>query len=247
MLKIIILGAIQGLTEFFPVSSSGHLVIAQHYLGMTEDVVLLTALLHIGTILALLTFFSKDVWAAIKTPKTLWYTAVVTAVTSVIGLCFRKNFETLFNSARLVAVFIVINGLILSLTRFFKKGKRSPGLADSALMGVAQGLAITPGISRSGFTITTLLARGVEKEQAFRFSFIVSIPAIIGAFLLEAKDVDLSIHLSPLAITAGLAASYIFGLAALSCLSKIIKADKLHWFGYYCLSLGVVLLSILKT
>lgn len=245
MLKIIILGAIQGLTEFFPVSSSGHLVIAQHFLGIKEDAVFLITLLHIGTIMALLTFFSKDIWKALKTPEALWRIAIVTAVTGSMGLIFRKNFESLFDSTMLVAVFIIINGLILSLTRFFKKGIRPPGLIDSAIMGVAQGFAITPGISRSGLTITTLLARGIEREQAFQFSFIASIPAIIGAFLIEAKNIDSSVSLNPVVVSAGLATSYLVGMASLLGLKKVIRSGKLHWFGYYCLLLGFIILTTL--
>ncbi len=245
-LKIIILGALQGLTEFFPVSSSGHLVIAQHVLNITQDVVFLDLFLHIGTVLALLTFFRKDILLALKNPKMLWYIAIVTIITGAIGIIFKKSLESLFNSAHDTAIQLLINGVILLAIPFFKDRNREPKAADSVVMGIAQGISIIPGISRSGLTISSLLALGVKKDEAFRFSFIASIPAIIGAFLFEAKDVALTSSYSPIALSAGLAASFIFGMFALFGLGKLIHNKKFHLFGYYCIILAVILLFFFK-
>jgi len=244
--KIIILGALQGLTEFFPVSSSGHLVIAQHFLNITKDAVFLDVFLHIGTVLALLTFFRKDILLALKNPKMIGYIAIVTLVTGVIGITFKKTFESLFNSAHDTAIQFLINGAILLLVPLFKERQKHPGMAESVVMGVAQGTAIIPAISRSGLTITSLLAMGVNKEEAFRFSFIASIPAIIGAFLLEAKDIAFTSSYSPILLSTGLAASYLFGMLALFGLNKIIHNNKFHLFGYYCVFLAIILLFFLK-
>lgn len=246
MHKIIILGALQGLTEFFPVSSSGHLVIAQHFLDITKDVVFLDTFLHIGTVLALLTFFRKDILLALKNPKMLWYIAIVTLITGLIGITFKKNLESLFNSAHYTAIQLLINGVILLAVPFFKERHRYPGAADSVVMGIAQGVSIIPGISRSGLTISSLLAMGIKKEEAFRFSFIASIPAIIGAFLLETKDIAFSNSYNPVTLSAGLAASYLFGMLALFSLDKIIHNKKFHLFGYYCVLLAIILLFFFK-
>jgi len=246
MLKIIILGAIQGLTEFFPVSSSGHLVIFQHFFNITKDVVFLDTFLHVGTILALLTFFRKDILLALKNPKMLRNIAIVTLITGIIGITFKKTFESLFNSAHYTAIQLLINGAILLAVPLFKDRGRDPKTSDSVVMGIAQGAAIIPGISRSGLTISSLLAMGVKKEEAFRFSFIASIPAIIGAFLLEAKDTMSSNSYAPIALFVGLTASYLFGMLALFGLNKIIHNNKFHLFGYYCILLAIILLFFFK-
>ncbi|MBI5873640.1 MAG: undecaprenyl-diphosphate phosphatase [Candidatus Omnitrophica bacterium] len=246
MLKIIFLGALQGLTEFFPVSSSGHLVIAQHFLNIDKDILFLDTFLHIGTILALLTFFLKDIIRAFKSLRTLKCIAVATFATAIIAIVFKKTLESLFASAHYTAIQFMINGVILLLVPFLKKGDRKPGIADSAVMGIAQGVAIIPAISRSGLTIVSLLARGVKKEEAFSFSFIASIPAITGAFLMEAKDIHFSSSYNPRDLTVGLIASYALGILSLFALGKIIKNQKLHLFGYYCILLGMGLLFIFK-
>lgn len=246
MIKIILLGAIQGLTEFFPVSSSGHLVIAQHYLGITGNLVFLDVLLHIGTILALFVFFFKDILRALKSPKTIGLIAIVTLITGVIGIAFKKTLESLFNSTHATALQVLINGMILLTIPFFKERQRQPGLMDSAVMGVAQGVAIIPGISRSGLTITSLLAIGIKREEAFRFSFIASIPAIIGAFLLEAKDADLAASFPTAALLAGIATAFAFGMLALCGLKKLIDSKKFYLFGYYCICFGIVFLIFLR-
>lgn len=242
MFKLIFLGALQGLTEFFPVSSSGHLVIAQNFLGIDKNIIFLDTFLHMGTLFALVTFFFNDIRASFKNPKTTGFIALVTIMTGIIGLTFKKIFESFFVSTHWVAIFLLINGIILIATRFLKERERKVNAVDSIIMGVAQGLAITPGISRSGLTITALLGRGVQKDEAFRFSFIASIPAMIGAFFLEAGKIDRATTFNPLSLTAGLAASYLFGIMALLALRRIIRNNKLHGFGIYCLFYGALLL-----
>ena len=242
MLKFIVLGAIQGLTEFLPVSSSGHLVIAQHFLGQVKNVIFLDVLLHIGTVLALLTFFFKDIISALKNFKMIGYIAVVTLITGIIGITFKKIFESFFHSVLYVAVFLIFNGFILILTRFFRDGQREPNIIDSTIMGAAQGLAIAPGISRSGMTIAVLLSRGIKKEEAVRFSFMASIPAIIGAFFMELKDMPSFSVFNPKELILSMGTSYLFGLVALLLLMKTVKMKKFYLFGYYCFILGISLL-----
>jgi undecaprenyl-diphosphatase len=247
IIKIAILGAIQGLTEFFPVSSSGHLVIAQHFLSIKENVVFLDIFLHTGTILALLTFFFKDILKVFKDPKMLGYIATVTIITGVIGITFKRTFESMFLSTHDTAIQLLINAVILLSVPFLKEKNKNIKLPDCIIMGIAQAVSIIPGISRSGATIVSLLARGINREEAFRFSFLASIPAITGAFLVEAKDVNFKNMAFDLReLSAGFITSYLFGILALVILNKIIKKQKLHYFGYYCLLLGTALLYFIK-
>jgi undecaprenyl-diphosphatase len=244
MLKLILLGAIQGMTEFLPVSSSGHLVIIQRLLGLHQNLVFLDISLHIGTLLALVTFFFKDILAACKDAKLILRILIATVVTGIIGLVFKKVFESFFTSPALVSVLLIVNGLLILATGFIKKGGRLPNYADSALMGISQGIAITPGISRSGATICTLLARKVDPREAFRFSFLASIPAILGALLLETKDTDWTkiteYHL--LDIATGVATAYTFGILAMFLLKKSLLSGRFHAFGYYCVLAGTTFL-----
>ncbi|MDD5573851.1 MAG: undecaprenyl-diphosphate phosphatase [Candidatus Omnitrophica bacterium] len=240
MFKIIILGAIQGLTEFLPVSSSGHLVVVQRLLGLKDQLVFLDISLHIGTLLSLATFFYKDIAAACRDKKMILLILIVTIVTGAIGLTFKTLFESFFELPRLVSIILVLNGAVILLTQFIKKGGRLPGYADSALMGLSQGLAIAPGISRSGATISTLLLRHIDPQDAFRFSFLASIPAILGAFILEAKDIlgTKAVSYQPPELVAGIVASYAFGLLALIILKKSLLRGYFHLFGYYCILAG---------
>ena len=188
MLKFIALGILQGFTEFLPVSSSGHLVMAEHFLKINSGTVFLAVVLHLGTLLALTVYFFREIAKALRNLRTIALIAVVTIITGVFGLAFKKIFESFFDNPRTVAFFLIVNGFILLSTKFFKEKTREPGLFDAAVMGLAQSFAIAPGLSRSGLTITSLLARGIQKEKAFKFSFIASIPAIVLAFLLEFKE-----------------------------------------------------------
>lgn len=245
MLKFIILGAIQGITEFLPVSSSGHLTIAQYFLGLNKDLIFLDTILHLGTILALFTFFARDIIAAFKNPKTILNIAIVTIFTGAIGLTFKHTFESFFSSVRFVSAFLIVNGLILILTKYIKDQSKNIRTRNAVIMGIAQGLAITPGISRSGSTIAALLFCGIKREEAFRFSFLASIPAIIGAFIFEAKDMNpfQAFPLSHLAI--GILTAYLTGVGALIALSKMIRNNKFYLFGPYCILLGTGLLIFL--
>lgn len=248
MLRLVLLGAIQGLTEFLPVSSSGHLVIAQRLLGLRENLVFLDVSLHIGTTIALATFFHKDILAACKDAKMILRILIVTVITAAIGLAFKKVFESFFDTPAVVSALLILNGFCILATRFIKKGDRLPGYADSALMGLSQGIAITPGISRSGATICVLLSRKIEPGQAFRFSFLASIPAILAAFALETKDADWTkiTEYRPMEMTAGIVTAYVCGILALFILKKFLLRGRFHVFGYYCVMAGTIFLLFLR-
>lgn len=273
MLKYIFLGLVQGATEFFPVSSSGHLVIFQHLLGINENVVFLDVLLHLGSLCSLIVFFSNDifilftnfltamieiifhkrffsVWRYDDKFKLCIYIILTTLITGSIALMGKEFFERQFESINTVIFGLFITGVILFLTKNFNFGQRRLRhilLKDSIVLGFFQSLAIIPGISRSGISISTLLFRNVDKESAFKLSFLMSIPIILAAFILKFKEVQVIERNIPLAnLISGFLAAFISGLAALHILSLILKKQNFYKFSYYCffLSLVVLLLKI---
>jgi len=247
MLKYIILGIIQGITEFFPVSSSGHLVIAQKFLGVTEQAVVVSVVLHLGTSLALVIFFFKDILNLLRNIRLLSYIIIVTLVTGVIGVSGKGFFERLFNSPRLVAVALIVTGIILILTKKFMKTKRSAlNIKDALTLGITQGFAIIPGISRSGITISTLLFRGIDRETSFRFSFLASIPAVFGAAILEAKDISLACNMDAGNLIIGFIFSLLTGILSLRILKIILGKAKLYYFGYYCIIIAIITLVFIR-
>ncbi|MGE5280354.1 MAG: undecaprenyl-diphosphate phosphatase [Deltaproteobacteria bacterium] len=240
----ILLGGLQGLTEFLPVSSSAHLALAQRLLGLDDDVVARTVLFHAGTLLSCVTFFFRDIIAALRTRRLLGYIVAATCITSALGLLLRKLLDPLFASPLWIGLFLLINGALLLTTRRTARQDRPIGLKDSCLMGLAQAIAVLPGISRSGITITTLLLRGCDREEAFRFSFIASLPVVAAAFALEGltDDVFGRVLREPAAY-AGIITAYLAGLGALYALRGLLVTRRFHLFGFYCLLLGA--LSIL--
>ncbi|MDD5565814.1 MAG: undecaprenyl-diphosphate phosphatase [Candidatus Omnitrophica bacterium] len=247
LLQYIVLGIVQGVTEFLPVSSSAHLVILQKLFRM-EDIALANAVvLHLGTIAALCVFFSKDILQALRNRQTVLLILIVTAVTGIIGVAGRHQFEALFTSPRLAALALIVTGAILILSKYVSGGTRpSLRIKDALILGFTQGCAIIPGISRSGITISTLLFRKINREVSFKFSFIASIPAILGAAALEAKEVQGAIQGAMVYHTAGFVFSFLSGLVALRFLKKSITTSKFHLFGYYCFVVAIVTLLYLR-
>lgn len=246
MLKYIILGIIQGLTEFLPVSSSGHLVIMQKLFGITEQAVVVSVVLHLGTSLALVIYFFKDILNLSRNIKLLSYIIVVTLVTGIIGISGKDFFEGLFSAPRLVAIALIFTGIILILTKKIMQAKRSAlNIKDALILGLTQGFAIIPGISRSGITISTLLFRGLDREMSFRFSFLAAIPAIFGAAILEAKNINLACNNCGNLII-GFIFSLLTGILSLKILKIVLGKAKLHYFGYYCIIIAVITLLFIK-
>lgn len=247
MLKYIILGIIQGITEFFPVSSSGHLVIMQKLLSINTEKLALSIVLHLGTSVALIIFFLKDILNLLRNIRLLSLVVMVTVITGIIGISGRDFFAALFSSPRIVALALIVTGIILILTKKFMGAKRNIlGLKDALILGVTQGIAIVPGISRSGITISTLLFRGIDRETAFGFSFLASIPAVLGAALLEAKDIGFVCKVNPMNLFVGFIFSLLTGLVALRVLKLVLGKAKLYYFGYYCISVAVIILLFIK-
>lgn len=265
----IFLGIIQGLTEFLPISSSAHLVIFQELFGIKEAEILFDVTLHLGTLLAVFIFFRSDLKEMIietreflsdyyhkkepfssikKKPHALLTAWVIigTLPTIFIGLVFKVPMEELFGNPHQVGWMLLVTGLILAITRILRPGytkRNSVGLFSAIAVGITQGVAITPGVSRSGSTIVCGMLCGMERELAGRFSFLLSIPAIIGAMVLQLASHDLgSIDFFPMVL--GFFSAAIIGFFALKVLMKIIKKGNLAWFAPYCWALGLAVIML---
>ncbi|UCG12324.1 MAG: undecaprenyl-diphosphate phosphatase [Deltaproteobacteria bacterium] len=261
------LGILQGLTEFLPVSSSGHLVLAQQLFGLKEPQLFFDVAVHVGTLLAVLLTFRADLLdmlrdcfkfllstrlrpSRIRTSEVSDSVRMVSMIvvgslpTAVIGLLLRSVAESLFASIAVVGLSLWATGIVLFLSRWSRQGRDDLGtssLAHAFLIGLAQGAAITPGLSRSGITITAGLLLGLSPELSFRFSFLLSIPAILGALALEVYHVGGQYpewHL----VAAGFFSALLVGWAALWLLRALVGKGKLFYFAPYCLLVGTIAL-----
>jgi len=244
----IILGLIQGLTEWLPVSSSGHLVIYQQLFN-TGTPVVVDVMLHVATLLVILLVFWKDIIEMLAAVVTLDFRSkygklailiVIGSIpTAIIGLVFHDVFIGLYSNLTYVGIALMINGTILFSTKFFK-GNGKIRVLDSMIIGIAQGIAIIPGISRSGITISTGLFRGVDRKAAAAFSFLLAVPAIAGAAILESRN--LTADIDYLALGSAMIVAVIIGYLSLRLVLKIVLRKKLHYFSYYCWIVGAIIL-----
>ncbi|NLD06383.1 MAG: undecaprenyl-diphosphate phosphatase [Synergistaceae bacterium] len=253
---IVLLGFIQGFTEFLPVSSSGHLALAKIFLGINMPPLSYDLVLHVATMTATVIFFFNDIinlfseWVlGIFSKKDRgspgWYVGWAvffgTMVTGAIGLLIKDFAEGAMMNSLMVGFGLLFTGTLLILSRFFRKGLGKVSPFDGVLVGIAQGIAVMPGISRSGMTMIAGTAVGISREEAFRFSFLLSIPAIMGAALLQTREVGgfgLFLSSLPQGWLLGAAAAFVSGLASLFVLRKLVIASKWWLFGIYCFALG---------
>lgn len=265
-----LLGVIQGLTEFLPVSSSGHLVLFQNLFGLREPEIFFDVSIHVGTLIAICVFFFKDLreiaatlfsvstwsvsegglWESLcekREMRLLGLIFVGTMPTVLLGLLVRPVVEEVFSSVQIVGVMLFITGLLLWLTRRLKREGRDVSqftIWDALCIGTIQGVAILPGISRSGATIAVGLFRGLDRETAARYSFLLSIPAILGAMTLELGGAMATEFPPVRAVLLGTFTAAVVGYAALKVLINIVKKGDLHVFAPYCWLLGVVIVII---
>jgi len=247
------LGVLQGLTEFLPVSSSGHLVLFQQFLEIGDDHVLFDLVLHLGTLLPVLWFYRADIGRLLLDPFTgdgplasrhgvrTWALLVTASLpTAAIGLVFEDTFEALFSRPAALTVTFAVTGALLFLSgRLERESKQALSFPIAFVLGIAQGLAITPGISRSGSTIATGLLLGLEREEAARFSFLMSVPAILGATLLRLGDAaEATLH--PPQLLVGFLASMVTGYLALVLLVKLVRTGMFPHFAWYCWFAAIV-------
>ena len=246
-MKLCLLGIIQGLTEFLPVSSSGHLVLAQQFLGVHIPGISLEITLHLATLLAIFVYFNRNLLEIFDfknqpLKQNLLLLLVVGSIPAgIVGGLGAERIEALFEGIKAPSIFLLLNGLILSTSLLAREKRDDVTIWDALLIGSAQALAILPGISRSGSTITMALLLGLRRERAFRFSFYLSIPAILGASLLdmlkEGWTPDPN-YLLPFIL------SFAFGLFALYLLKNVVLRGKLAYFGIYTALLGLTALIL---
>lgn len=258
LIKAIILGGIQGLTEFLPVSSSGHLVIGSELLNFQEQGVVFDVCLHLGTLISVFIVFRKEIAAMIRAPFQYYsgnrdaevrqffywdiFVILATLPAVVVGLFFKDQIDSLFGSTLVAYTMLVGTGTIMVIAQYVPERDKPLTWWRSILVGCAQAMAIMPGLSRSGSTIFVGMLLGIPRETIARFSFIMSIPAILGAAVLQMGDFFANPPTADTAISliAGMAMSTIAGYLAIKLLLDIIRKNRLQWFGYYCLTLATI-------
>lgn len=249
--EAILLGIVQGLTEFLPVSSSGHLVIVQSFIkDFKQPGVLFDVTLHLGTVIAVVIYFRKRLLEIFKNLRLLGLVLTATAVTGVIGYTFKDTFEAMFSNVRLVGAGLIITAIVLLFAERVKPGNKTEkeiNWLQALFIGLIQGVAIIPGISRSGSTISAGLFAKLDRKFAAEFSFLLSVPAVLGAAVLEARhltksdvaNIDLSVYLIGLIVAA------ITGFFCTKLLVNIIQKQKLYYFSIYLLIVGSIVLLAL--
>ncbi len=261
----IIIGIVQGLTEFLPVSSSAHLVFIQKLLGVQSSLAFDT-FLHLGTLIAVMWFFRYDIYKMLKSwwlslgdilqgrfkegfyedpyKRLAWYVILATIPVGIVGVLFEDSVDALFSGALYVpAFFLFVTGTILYLSQRMTSGEINYNTItkkEALFMGLGQACAILPGLSRSGTTIAAGLTIGLDKEFAAKFSFILSIPAILGAFLLQVKDIGSAMDANFLPVFLGFIASIIAGYMAIKWMLDLIQNKSLDIFAFYCWLMGLI-------
>lgn len=259
-LKIIVLAIVQGLTEFLPVSSSGHLVITEYLIGIESQGVLLEVFLHLGTFLSVLIVFWKDIvkiivaflsnfWKFKQYPRLMKendnfamgiYILVSMVPAGLVGYFMESRIETYFDNITLVGFALLVTGVILFLTQWAQNEKKPLTVGRAIVMGLAQALAIIPGISRSGSTIATGMFLGMPKDKIAKFSFLMALPLIIGAAVFQATGDVETIGFAWQQILVGTLTAFLFGYIAIKWLLSAIVNGKLYVFGFYCLIVGFI-------
>jgi undecaprenyl-diphosphatase len=249
MLDVTGLAILQGIAEFLPISSSGHLAIAQNIFHIKDPGARYNVFLHFGTLLAVVLYYRSVVWNLLKglyTGESRMYVCKLllsTIPAVVVYFIFKSQLEAISSSLKIMGAFLIFTGIVLVSTRFFPKGEEKVSFGKAFLMGVGQALALMPGISRSGMTISTARAFHVEPKKAAEFSFLMSVPLIFGGSVLEliatfgkeAQDVNWGI------ILYGVVLSAVVGYFSLAILVKMLKSRSFWLFGFYCMIVGFLL------
>ena len=249
ILEAVILGIIQGFTEFLPISSSGHLVVAQRIFNVENQMLSFEVTVHLGSLVAVFAVYWKEIYGLVKKPfQNITYMLIAATIPAVIaGLLFKRQIEALFEGGFLLAFSFIITGLLLLYSDNIKNGRKRGQdirLSDSLVIGCMQAVAIMPGISRSGSTLTAGLHQGLSRETAARFSFLLSIPTILGAAVLILKDVAASGEgVSFLPLLFGFLSAMLSGYLSIRFMLNIIKKYKLRYFGYYVFAMAGFILS----
>ncbi len=255
LLQSIILGFIQGLTEWFPISSTGHLRLAEHFFGLTVPL-LFDVTLHVGTLLVTLIYFRKEIKNVLSAlvhrnfhsadGMLILPIIVGTIPTALIAVLAGDALDAL-SSFLYLGIGFIVSGVVLLATKFTVEKKNKISLPEALLLGIMQGLSVIPSISRSGLTISTALLLGIKRELAFKFSFLLSIPAVIGALgytLYKEHDALALAGINSVEIAAALIVTVVVSLLALKLLWKVLEAKKFWVFSIYCFAVGALMLAL---
>ncbi len=256
-LEALILGIIQGLTEFLPVSSSGHLELAKAIFGDNlsgKDSMFMTVVLHLATALSTIVIFRKDIAMILKSLFTFkkdenFYFALKIVLSmipaAIVGVLFDDILETFFDGQILLIGFmLILTGLLLFLANKSRNTSKAVSFSDAIIVGIAQAIAILPGISRSGATISTSVLLGIDRERAARFSFLMVVPLILGKVAKDLISDDFTTSgIATSSIVVGFISAFVVGLIACIWMIKIVKRSKLSYFSYYCFIIGIVAIS----
>ncbi|MCB2227440.1 MAG: undecaprenyl-diphosphatase UppP [Desulfarculaceae bacterium] len=254
-----VLGVVQGLTEFLPISSSGHLVLGQRLLGFTEPELMFDIAVHVGSLAAVVAVFWRDLWGILRgllvwgddegarRGRRLLLLVIAGSIpTAIMGFLLKDLFESMFASLLTVGLALLVTGWLLMATAMVHKPGREigrVGIGRALIVGVAQGLAITPGVSRSGSTIAVALLLGIDRRLAAHYSFVLSIPAILGALVLQVHEMGAPSPSQTAPMIVGLVCAALSGYLALRILLRVVQAGRFHWFAPYCFAVGLAALA----
>jgi undecaprenyl-diphosphatase len=259
LLTSLLLGLVQGVTEFLPVSSSGHLALLETFAGITSNLLLLNVLLHAGTLGAICIYYRRSLGDILSTLRLLparraekeeripgsWTLivniAVCDAATAAVAFLLYKPTEALQSRPGVIGVFLALTGILLVLTRFLHARSRPLSWKDALVIGFFQGIAVLPGISRSGATLFAALIFTSDGKEAVRFSFLAAVPVLLGAALLETAKGWSTLHGSPLLFLPGMLLALVTGWISLGLLEKIAMRRTLGWFALYLVPAGLAL------
>jgi len=249
----IVLGLVQGLTEFLPVSSSGHLILLQRIFGLDDVPLLFDIILHLATLTAVIIVFRKKIWQLVRKPfqKTNYCLLIATAITcAMVLIAWLAGWTDAMRDYRILPVTFLITAIALFVVTILPKSREGKdgkvGYKTGIIAGIAQGIAIVPGISRSGATIAASLATGVKREEAAEFAFLMSIPIIIASFVFEIISSGGAVAAMPLwPVAFGFVAALVSGVFAIKVMLAIVKKIKLYWFSIYLVVLSIVLVFVI--
>ena len=246
-IEAFILGVVQGVAEFLPISSSGHLVIMQSVLGIKQPGNEFEIIVHLGTLASILVVFSSDIKNILfsfnkrENQNFIYLIIVGTLPSIIIGLGFKDQLMALFEDIFAVGLALIFTGLILLGSFFIKPKHKEFSILKAFIIGLSQSIAIVPGVSRSGMTISCALLLGLNSKDAAKFSFLLAIPAIAGAGIFTIMDINNRILIGMDVAFIGFTTSFIMGVLSLKWLLKTLEKGKLHYFGLYCFSLGFII------
>lgn len=250
MIEVTLLSILQGIAEFLPISSSGHLVLGKSLLGMKEMGMRIDIFLHVGTLLAIFAFYWKIIYRIVKNLEWDYLVKVIVSAipAGAVGVLFKDQLETAFAEPKMVGGALIFTGIVLTATRFLRKGEKGVSFGRAILMGLAQAVAILPGVSRSGMTLAAARASGVEAEKSAEFSFLMSAPPIAGAALLQilkAGDAAAATAEVSWGLTIyGCLLAAVVGYLSLKLLLKSLKGRWFWLFGPYCAVVGLLTLIL---